>query len=114
AAVSRLCTRCVHLSRGRAIATGSASSVVEGYLTETSSTQSQWLRPSDQRADRKIEFLSARICGENGQAVAVLNYPDPIRVELQCRENQTHTLWFVRVSVYDSKGNEILCSWDNE
>ena len=114
AAVARLCHRSIHLSNGKIVASGPTQEVVAGYLGAYSSTRNNWIRPEDADNGAKVQFISAGLRHEAGSTHAVQQYSSPICVELKCRENDTTALWFVRVSVYDARGNEILCAWDNE
>jgi lipopolysaccharide transport system ATP-binding protein len=114
AAVSRLCDRAVHLAGGRVAAVGPTHRVVADYLAESSRLRSQWIRPATTPGGRKVEFVSLKIATGPESANAVLPYPNPIAVDMECVTHETTAPWIIRCSVHDRFGNELFCSWDNE
>lgn len=114
AAVSRLCRQAIHLAHGRISAVGPAPEIVERYLAEATSVQSQWRRPADRLSTSKVTIIAGSILDADGTPTDVLPFPKPITVALECREHDTTAPWILRVSLYDRQGNELLSTYDSE
>jgi lipopolysaccharide transport system ATP-binding protein len=113
AAVSRFCTRAVHLEAGQVAAIGAAPEVVNRYLARGGSALAAWQRPADAPPAR-VELESAFVVDATGAPTGVLPHSAPITLVFRCRERDTIEPWLLRLALHDQQGHELLLTRDTE
>jgi lipopolysaccharide transport system ATP-binding protein len=106
-AVQRLCTRAILLSEGKTVADGTASSVVEQYLSSGMSQQGEriWKDRNKAPGDKVVTLIAVRSLNEHGEVSSQFTVREPFQLEIEFQVLQPGYPMDVAFTLYNSLGN---------
>jgi len=111
-AVSKLCTRVLHLENGTIKNSGDPLEIIQNYLSSKTTSFSTWSNSTNEGNDRAIKLIRASILSNDSKPIQMVTYASSFKVGItyEVKSLIKNCAIFLRLS--DQMGNDIWTSWD--
>jgi len=115
AAVTQLCERAIWLKDGRIKMVGPASDMVSMYLSDSGGPgQVTWHKQADFGSDKEVQLESVRLLSAESQAVSMIGFGDPFKVEIRYEVIELIRDLSITVQVFNSQGTMVFESMNTD
>ncbi|MDH5738842.1 MAG: ABC transporter ATP-binding protein [Nitrospira sp.] len=115
-AITQLCETAVQLEKGKLKRSGTATEVVDAYLSSVVGTElkSSWLPETAESNDSEVRFRSARLLSGDERPVSVTNFNQSLLVEITYEVKCPIRNLSVTCQIYDSMNHLVFESMDTD